>query len=72
MGNVSMLRSAMCRIVGHWIDQRRVWDDGLNFRTTCRLCRRPLLKDMHGWRLFASQTDSSVQRKPHPRSRVPQ
>ena len=67
-----MLKAAVCRITGHWVDQRRVWDDGLNFRTTCRLCNRPLLKDLPGWRLFATHTDSSVRRKAHPHNRLPQ
>jgi hypothetical protein len=53
------------------VDQGRVWDDGLNFRTTCRFCQRPLLKDMPGWRLFATHQDSSTRRKPHPRSGAP-
>lgn len=67
-----MIRAALCRVTGHWIDQGRVWDDGLHFRTTCRLCQRPLLKDSPGWRLFMTDKDGSTRRKAHPRSRLPQ
>lgn len=57
----------ICRLFGHRINRRRVWNDGVDFRTTCRRCGAPLLRGRDGWRRFDSASDSSTARDPHPR-----
>ena len=63
-----MLKSVFCRIIGHRVNRRRVWNDQLNFRTSCHRCGIPLLRDGGGWREFDGERDASVLRQGHPRS----
>jgi hypothetical protein len=55
-----------CQIVRHRVNRRRVWNDQLNFRTSCERCGTPLLRDEHGWRQFDSERDANVLRDGHP------
>ena len=64
-----MLDALLCRLFGHKIDRRHVWYDDLDFRTNCRRCRQPMLRSMHGWRLFDTDTDSDERRAAHPKDR---
>ena len=65
------MRDLVCHWFKHRIDRERVWHDTVDYRTTCQLCRRPLLREVSGWRLFDSAIDGNIARKPHPRSREP-
>ena len=69
-GGSPVIALNLCGLFGHSVDKGRVWFDNLNFRTSCLRCRRPLLRDDKGWRLFDSATDlpkGGPGRKPHPR-----
>jgi hypothetical protein len=44
-----------------------VWDDGVNFRTNCERCDKPLIRDKQGWRVFDSSRDLNPARRAHPR-----
>ncbi len=56
-----MLQSALCGLSGHRINRRRVWYDGINFRTDCDRCGKGLLRAISGWTEFSEdaygQTD---------------
>lgn len=65
-----MLRLFACLLSYHHPDRRRVWDDGRNRRAKCLGCRKPMLEDHQGWRLFTS-ADHHPGRAAHPRSRSP-
>lgn len=60
-----MLRMFFCAFDRHRINHKRVWHDGLNFRTKCRDCRKPLIRDADGWRRFDEETDSDHRRLAH-------
>jgi hypothetical protein len=64
------MREIICRMFGHRVDRRRVWHDDHEYRATCTVCRRPLIRGLGPWRLFNSSTDASVKRKPHPHSQI--
>lgn len=42
----------ICEFFGHKVDPRRVWHDGLNYRTKCRRCGSNLLRQSSGWVIF--------------------
>lgn len=62
-----MIFSFICRLSGHHIRRNRVWHDGLDFRTNCTRCQRPLIKRDQEWRAFDMKRDPDTRRKPHPR-----
>lgn len=62
-----MMNAAICNVVGHRVNRRRVWDDGMNFRTNCERCQTPMIRDKQGWRPFDGNRDSNVGRCAHPR-----
>ena len=62
-----MLLRLVCKVFGHQVNRKRVWDDSLSFRTNCARCHAPLVREVHGWREFDPVIDSDPQRKPHPR-----
>lgn len=64
-----MLNSLICRVVGHKVDRRRVWNDSVDFRTTCTRCRDPLLRGEAVWRRYDPARDDSAMRDVHPRER---
>ena len=66
-----MLKRLYCVIARHRVNRRRVWNDQLNFRTSCERCGVPLLRDEHGWREFDGERDSDMMRDAHPRSVEP-
>ena len=62
-----MLGSVICKVSGHRVNRRRVWHDGLDFRTNCERFDLPLIRDMaKGWRPFDSARDHQAHRKGHP------
>lgn len=65
-----MLTSLICRVAGHSINRKRVWDDGLNYRTTCRTCRGELIRLQGGWTGFDTMRDEDSRREPHPSQRA--
>lgn len=62
-----VLTSFICRVAGHRVDRRRVWNDGIDFRTGCARCGQPMLRDLTGWREFDEERDGDPTREPHPR-----
>ena len=62
----------LCRWFKHRVVRERVWHDSVDYRATCRTCKRPLLRDVYGWRLFDTDKDGAIERNPHPRSRTRQ
>ncbi len=62
-----MLGSVICRARGHRVNRRRVWDDGISYRTNCERCRKPLIRDLDGWRLFDTDQDQRGSSKANPR-----
>ncbi len=58
-----MISKMKCLIGHHSPDRARVWNDGVNFRSSCKGCRRSMIRDVHaGWRLFDSERDLSLNR----------
>ncbi len=62
-----MLGSMVCKMRGHRVNRRHVWDDGMNFRTNCARCDAVLIRDREGWRTFDNNRDLDERRRPHPR-----
>ena len=64
-----MFDSMICRISDHRVNRRRVWHDGVHFRTKCTRCDTPLIRDTRdGWRRFDEERDLAFERQPHPRN----
>ncbi|MFC4254327.1 hypothetical protein GRI97_02745 [Altererythrobacter xixiisoli] len=42
----------ICRLIGHRRNRKRVWHDGLNYRSRCARCELPMLRQGGGWALF--------------------
>ena len=57
-----MLKTLICRMVGHRPDRRRVWNDGIDFRAQCVRCGIPMVRDMQGWRAFDPERDNEEER----------
>jgi len=62
-----VLKEFLCRRFGHKVDRHRVWNDNIDFRTSCARCGAPLLRDRAGWRAFDPELDSDFERSSHPR-----
>lgn len=65
----SLWTSRICLILPHKVNRRRVWFDGLEFRTGCDRCGTQLLRADEGWRKFDEERDGKALRTPHPRNR---
>jgi len=61
-----VLNELICRYRGHTIARHRVWNDGIDFRTSCARCGVPLIRD-GGWRAFDVERDTNDRRAAHPR-----
>lgn len=57
-----MLESALCSLSGHRINRRRVWHDGINFRTDCDRCGKGLIRGISGWTEFDEVTHGLTDR----------
>jgi len=66
---LGVLTSLVCKMMGHRVARRRVWNDGLDFRTLCQRCGQPLIRSEAGWRPYAAERDDHANREPHPRDR---
>lgn len=58
-----MRGSLICKARGHRINRRRVWDDGMNYRTGSERCGLELIRDLDGWRRFDSDRDPHASRR---------
>ncbi|MEP2234520.1 MAG: hypothetical protein ABJM58_06875 [Alteripontixanthobacter sp.] len=56
----------LCKFFDPAINRRRVWHDGLEFRTNCDRCGAELIRGEQGWREFDAIRDDDPERKPHP------
>lgn len=64
-----MLGAFLCRTIGHRINRRRVWNDGIDFRTSCPRCGMELIRDPDQWRDYDPARHDNPARLPHPRER---
>ena len=55
-----------CKVLGHIINRKRVWDDGQNDRSRCETCHQPVIRDKGVWRAFVVASDLNVKRRMHP------
>jgi len=62
-----MFSVLMCKLWGHKINRKRVWDDGISFRGRCHRCDAAMIRDFDNWRVYDPQMDFDINRKPHPR-----
>tara|TARA_E500000305_G_scaffold93306_1_gene81739 strand:+ start:311 stop:496 length:186 start_codon:yes stop_codon:yes gene_type:complete len=56
----------VCKFSGHKISKRRVWHDGVDYRTPCLRCDTSLIRASNGWREFNSRRDYAIGRALHP------
>ena len=61
-----MLLDKICCFGRHKADRKRTWHDGLNYRSTCSVCRKTLIKNGERWRVFDSRKDYDERRRAHP------
>ncbi len=61
-------KTMICAIFGHKRDSHRTWYDGLDWRSNCKRCDEPLLKDarMQKWRPFDREQDFDERRSGKP------
>jgi len=64
-----MLGHIICLLRGHHeINRRRVWNDGMDMRASCRHCHTPMIRTRDDWRPFDTAKDARPERAPHPRA----
>lgn len=62
MAKSSFVSGALCAVIGHKIDRKRVWHDTIDFRTQCARCGGAMIReDMH-WRRFHPEQDANPHR----------
>jgi hypothetical protein len=59
----------ICKLLGHKVNRKRVWNDTRDYRTNCERCDAPLLRDIEAWREFVPE-DHRPDRLPHPSQRA--
>ena len=64
-----MIKAALCTLVGHKVERKRVWHDNTDYRTDCQRCGAPLIREPSGWTVFDQASDDAKGRLPHPRDR---
>jgi hypothetical protein len=53
----------ICLIFKHKRARDKVWNDGLDFRSQCKRCQAPLIKQYGvGWRIFDPRRDANPDR----------
>lgn len=65
-----MIGAALCFVGHHSPNRRKVWNDGLDFRSSCVGCGRPMIRSFHGWRLFDNDRDALIERDAKPQRRA--
>jgi hypothetical protein len=53
-----VLRRNLCQWFGHRVNRRKVWHDGVDFRSRCLRCDQEMLRDTARWRLFEPSDES--------------
>ena len=48
-----------CLLTSHKRDRARVWWDGVDWRSYCVHCDKPMIRHRHNWRLFGPEDQSS-------------
>ena len=66
VGDYIMFKRISCLFGRHTINRRRVWNDGLDFRTRCAICDREMFRHADGWRVFGEEQAQDERRAPHP------
>jgi len=59
----------ICKYFGHKVDRHRVWNDGVDFRTSCARCGEQLIRAKK-WREYDPEVDGVEGRKLHPREQA--
>jgi hypothetical protein len=54
-----------CMISGHKRDRDRVWWDGVDWRSNCITCDKPMIRYRHNWRLFEPSDESADRKTKH-------
>ncbi|WP_156313560.1 hypothetical protein [Erythrobacter sp. SG61-1L] len=70
-GGKLVIGAYLCRTFGHRVNRRRVWNDGIDFRTSCHRCGTELIRDLDQWREYDPARHDNPGRLPHPRARDP-
>ncbi|WP_157216309.1 hypothetical protein [Flavisphingomonas formosensis] len=47
----------LCRVLGHERDSRRIWRNGNDYRSYCKRCELPLIRESGGWRPYDAAVD---------------
>ena len=63
-----MLNALICSLKGHDINRRKVWNDGLDFRTRCTRCDARLIRLDEGWVAYVPERDDDPRRNHPPRA----
>lgn len=58
-----MLKRINCLLARHTVNRKRVWHDGLDFRTRCAACGTQLVRiDGKGWQVFGQEYEADDRR----------
>ncbi|MES2337249.1 MAG: hypothetical protein V4537_04040 [Pseudomonadota bacterium] len=60
-----MPSALLCRLLDHVPDRGRAWSDGIGFRSVCKRCGAPMLRDVGAWRLYSDTDDADPRRAAH-------
>ena len=48
---MNLMQRISCAFGKHRRDRHSVWHDGDTFRSVCKGCREPMMRDYHGWHM---------------------
>lgn len=66
-----MRMGLICKLWGHQVNRRRIWDDGISPRGRCKHCNISMIRDDGMWRPFDPELDFDAHRRPNPRFTQP-
>ena len=59
-----MLKRIACLFSRHTVNRYKVWHDGLDFRSRCAHCGKPMVRTDNGWRIFSEASHGDDRRLP--------
>lgn len=60
---MKILQLGACALGKHVRDRKRVWHDGVDYRTYCSGCSKPMLREADGWAVIAAHPTPPPPRK---------
>ena len=60
-----MLNRIACLFSRHKVNRHRVWHDGVDFRSRCAHCDKPMVRTEEGWQAYNETSHADDRRAPN-------